>query len=238
MGKILRMTRNIKALAITLCLVAALLFALNAAVDAGQRRGGGSFGGGRSGGSFGGGRSSSSFGGGRSGGSFSGGGGSFGSGRSSSSFGGSRSYSNSGRSNSSSFGGGRSTSGSGSFGRSGSFGSSSFTSSRSVNYNGRSYTTSSTPYYYGGRPYHAVYVGGWGDYWYHPVWYYWTPFHPAFYYSGPQYINDPNGGYYVSGGFNFFHFLIGAAFFIFVIWLIARLFGFGGRKRLKYTNYS
>ena len=71
MRKILRMTKNLRVLAISLCLGAALVFALNAGVDAGQRRGGGSFGGGRSGGSFGGSRSSSSsFGGGRSGSSF------------------------------------------------------------------------------------------------------------------------------------------------------------------------
>ena len=219
------------------CLLALALsvamFTLDAAA---QRRGGGSFGGGRSmgGGSFGGGRSmgGGSFGGGRSM-----GGGSFSGGRSmgGGSFGGSRNYSNSGRSSgSSSFGSSRSAGSS--FGRTGSFGSPGYTTSRSINYNGRSY--SSSPYSYGGRTYHAIYGGGFGDYWYHPAWYYWMPFHPAFYYGGPVYVNDGAGGYYAPGGFSFFRLIIGGLFFLFVLWLIVRIFtGFGGRKGVRYTSY-
>lgn len=200
----------------TVVTVLAAMLVLSAISADAQRRGGSfssgrsSFGGGRSyGGSFNSGRSGSSFGSGRTS-----GGSSFGGARSGSSFGSSRSGS--------------------SFGRSGSFGSQGIASSRSVTYNGRSYTTSS--YYVGGRPYHAVYVGGWGDYWYQPRWYYWMPFHPAFYFGGPVYVNDASGGYYAPGGFSVVRLILGLLFFGFLLWIVVRLFS-GGRKRVRYTNY-
>ena len=218
---------------VAMVLTVALVVPMFSVADA-QRRGGGSFGGGgRSfggGGSFGGGRSSGgSFGGGRS----FGGGGSFGSGGSGSSFGGGRSFSTPGRTGSSSFGGGRSSS---SFGRSGSFGSPGFTSSRSVNYNGRSYGTQQ--YMNNGRSYHAIYGGGFGDYWYRPAWYYWTPFHPAFYFGGPTYMSDGGGGgYYAPGGFSFFRLIVGGLMLAFIVWLVVRMFSGGfGRRNIRYTN--
>ena len=76
--------------------------------------------------------------------------------------------------------------------------------------------------------------GGWGGYsyyWGSPAWYYWTPFHPAFYFNPPVYMN----GYYEPGGFNFLHFLISIVFFLFIFWLIARLLF--GRRGVRYTSY-
>ncbi len=112
----------------------------------------------------------------------------------------------------------------------------SFTSSRSVSYGGRNYST--RQYSYGGRSYHAVYGGGFGDYWYRPAWYYWTPFHPAFYFGGPTYVNDGmGGGYYAPGGFSFFRLIIGAMLLMFVFWLVFKIFtGFGGGKSIRYTS--
>lgn len=212
----------------------ALLIAVPWEAGYAQRRGGGgggSFGGGRSfggGGSFGGSRSS--------GGSF-GGSGSFGGGSRSSgstgSFGGSRSFGGSGAGSTRSSGsfGGSSSSG-GSFGRSGSFGSSGIGRSTSV------YNRSAGTYSYGGRSY-PVYGGGAGfwtgyslGYWSSPAWYYYTPFHPAFYVGRPYVGPD---GYVYGGGFNWLNFLIGIAFFVFLIWLVVRLFG--GGKRVRYTSY-
>lgn len=179
-----------------------------------QRRGGSFGGGGRS---FGGGGSRS----------FGGGGSSFG--RSSS---GSSSF---GRSSSGTFGSGsvgRSSSG-GSFGRSGSFGSSGGISRSS------SYTRGSSTYAYGGRSY-PIYGGGAGlgfmagyslGYWSSPAWYYYTPFHPAFYVGRP-YVAD---GMVHPGGFNWLNFFIGLAFFIFLIWLVARLFS--GNRGPRYVSY-
>lgn len=167
-----------------------------------QRRGG--FGGG---GSFG-----RSGGGGFGGGSFSGGGGSFG--RSSSGSSGSSSFGRSGGFGSNSIG--RSSSGS-SFGRSGGYG------------GGYSYTRSAGGGgYYGGR---AAYGYGPSYYWGSPMWYYYTPFHPAFYYNAPYIGQD---GAYYGGGFNFMHFLISVMLFFGVIWLLSKLFF--GRKNVRYTS--
>ena len=109
-----------------------------------------------------------------------------------------------------------------------------------MNYGGRSYSTRA--YSYGGTSYHAVYMGGYGDYWYHPAWYYYMPFHPAFYYGGPQYMND--GGYYAPGGFSFFRALIGLFFFGVIAAVVIAIFrgrgsggGGGGGRRLRYTSY-
>jgi hypothetical protein len=233
------------------CLLAFLLiFQTNMALAQRGRGsfGGGSFGGGRSvggGGSFG--RSGSFGGGGFFGGSGSrpSGGGSFGSGRSSSgSFGGSGggSFGSQSRSSSGSFGGGSGSFGSGrsygsggSFGRSGSFGGSGSLSggsySRSTNtyvYQGRSYPVA--PYYGGMGGFWAGYSLGW---WSSPSWYWWTPFHPAFYVNRP-YVG-PNGMVY-PGGFSWTHFFIGIIFFLFILWLIGKLF-FRNRG-VRYTTYG
>jgi len=134
----------------------------------------------------------------------------------------------------SSFGGGSGSSfrsgGSSSFGRSGSFGNSGRINSTSISGGGY---RSSAPIYYGGG-YHSVYYGGgYGDYWYHPAWYYWLPFHPAFYYGSPYYDN----GYYHPGGFSFFRLLIGIFVIVFILWLLARIFGGGGGRGVRYTSY-
>ena len=218
-----------------------LLLALDFGPSQAQRRGGGG------GGSFGGGRSSGGFG--RSGGF---GGGSFGGGRSSGgSFGGgSGGYSSSGRSSRGSFGGGsggyssggRSSSAPGvnngaTFGRKGSFGSSGIVSSTTTRpgyYNRTPLTTSN--YYYNGSYYPAYGYGGWGSRysyaWGSPAWYYWTPFHPAFYYSPPVYYN----GVVYPGGFSWTHLLLSLLFFAVVFWIVARLlFRRGG---VRYTTYN
>ncbi len=68
-----------------------------------------------------------------------------------------------------------------------------------------SYNSYSYGSYGYGRP---MYSGGFSDYsfyWSRPSWYYYTPFHPAFYYSPPIYT----GGAYYGGGFSFFRFLMG-----------------------------
>jgi hypothetical protein len=78
--------------------------------------------------------------------------------------------------------------------------------------------------------------GGWGDYslgWLSPPWYYYLPFHPAFYYSPPIYYD---GGYY-PGGFSFGRLLLGILIIAFIIWLLAKIFGGGGGRRVRYTNY-
>lgn len=68
-------------------------------------------------------------------------------------------------------------------------------------------------------------------YWSHPSWYYWTPFHPAFYYSPGYYM----GGQYYPEQFSFTRFLFGVILIFFIIWLILRIFG--GGKRIRYTQY-
>src|SRR5579862_9905590 len=157
---------------LVLCFVSA--FALTASLSTAQR-GRGSFGGG--GHSFGGG---GGFGGGHS---FGGGGGSFG---------GSRPSGGGSFGSHSSFGGGggsfgRSSSGS-SFSRSGGFGRSGSVSSSSMYRPSYSYSRPlfTRPYY--GSRYNAYYYGGWSDYsfyWGRPSWWYYTPFHPAFYWGAP-----------------------------------------------------
>jgi hypothetical protein len=70
----------------------------------------------------------------------------------------------------------------------------------------------------------------------HPSWYYWTPFHPAFYYGSPYLSN----GVWVPGGFSFTRLIISILFFVFIIWLIAKIFGGGGGggRKVKYTSYE
>jgi hypothetical protein len=222
-------------------LLAALLVAPLELADA-QRRGGGFGGGsfGRSGGFSGGGfgRSGGSFGGSapRSGG-FTGGGGfgRFGGSapRSGGSFGagggvgsGSSAF---GRSSGGSFGTGRGTSG-GSFGRSGSFGNTGgMTRSSSLN----RFDRSSNRVFYNGGTYNVApgggFFGGFGGgfltglsvgWLLSPPWYYYTPFHPAFYVHRPV-VTD---GTVYPGGFNWLNFFIGLAVFGFLIWLAVRIF--------------
>ena len=209
--------RNLRSLVLALALGA---FALSASlVDAR-----GSFGGG-GGHSFGGG-----------GGHSFGGGGSFG--------GGSRSSGSSFGSRSGSFGSSsgsfsRSSSSGSSFSRSGSFGHSGSITSTTVRpgYASSRPLSTSSMYYNGG--YHtANYYGGWSNYSYYwgtPMWYYYTPFHPAFYYGAPVYYN----GMMYPGDFSWSHLFISIIVFIFIIWLIAKLFGRGGGgKKIKYTSYE
>lgn len=227
-----------------LLLLLVVCLALSLFVDGfGQRSFGrsGGFGGGRS--SFGGGRSS--FGGGPFGRSSSG---SFG--RSSgSSFGRSSGGFFGGRSGSSysapRYSGPRSSSGS--FGRSGGFGNSGRVNSSSINPNryGGGYGSRSSVYYgapqrvyIGGSPY-SYYGGGgfWSGYALGTLtnpWTHWMPFHPGFYVNPPYY---ENGAYY-GGGFSFGRFILGIVIIGFVVWLVLRLFGGGGGKRYKYTNYQ
>ena len=65
------------------------------------------------------------------------------------------------------------------------------------------------------------------------MWYYYTPFHPAFYYNAPYYDN----GYMVPGGFSFFHLFLSLFIFIALFWVIVRLFS-GGRRKVRYTTYN
>lgn len=88
--------------------------------------------------------------------------------------------------------------------------------------------------YYGGGWVPAYHYGGWSAfsfYWGAPAWYYWTPFHPAFYWQAPVYYN---GGVY-PGGFDWFHLLLGLVFWVFIIWLISRIFF--RKKGVRYTSY-
>jgi len=176
---------------------------------------GGGFGGGRS--SFGGSSRSS-------GGSFFGGGGS----SSSGSFSRPSAPSYSGPRSSSSFGGR-----SGSFGNSGRVNSSSINPNR--NYGGSSYGGNRTTVIYGGQPYYSS-GGFWSGYALGTMgspWTHYMPFHPGFYTYSPYYSN----GVYYEGGFSFTRFIIGIALIIFVIWLLIRLFGGGGGRNIRYTNY-
>ncbi len=179
--------------------MATVLLSLLLAV-AGLARGGGG-GGHGGGGSFGGGHSS-----------FGGGGGSFGGG----SFGG-------GSRSSGSFGGGPRSTG-GSFGRSGSFGGS---RGSGLGNHVSSYATrtpvASRPYGYGGQYGSARYYGGWSDYsygWAHPMWYMYTPFHPAFYYGPPVYY----GGSYYPGQFDWTHLLITIVLVLVIVWLVVSIY--------------
>jgi hypothetical protein len=227
-------------------------------VDSASAGRGGSFGGG--GRSFGGG-GRSSFGGGSFGGSRSSGG-SFGGSRSSGgSFGGSRSSTPSAPSTSGgsfgsrsssapssstrpaggSFGSstaGRSTSSAGgAFGRTGSFGTASRVRSTSTapRYVGRTPVSTTTVMYGGiGYPYHSF--GFWSGFslgWaMSPPWYYYTPFHPAFYFRPPVLYD----GAMYPGGFSFARMFMGLVGFVFVIWLLALVFG--GGRRVRYTTYG
>jgi hypothetical protein len=72
-------------------------------------------------------------------------------------------------------------------------------------------------YHYGGM------FGGFYDYsyaWGSPSWYYYTPFHPAFFFSPPYYY----GGNYYPGEFSFFRLILGIGIFVLLIWLIMKLF--------------
>ena len=91
--------------------------------------------------------------------------------------------------------------------------------------------------YFGGGYYPAYHYGYWSGYsfyWGAPHWYYYTPFHPAFYWHQPMYYGD---GYY-PGGFNwlnlFIGLIVGPIVVIFVLGLMIRLFS--GGRRLTYTN--
>jgi hypothetical protein len=64
-----------------------------------------------------------------------------------------------------------------------------------------------------------------------PPWYYYTPFHPAFYMNPPVYYQ----GAYYSGGFNFGHLILGLIALVFVFWLIGRFII--GRQTIRYTHY-
>ena len=64
------------------------------------------------------------------------------------------------------------------------------------------------------------------------MWYYYTPFHPAFYYNAPYYDN----GYMVPGGFSFFHAFLSLLFFAFVLWVVVKIFS--GRRGVRYTTYN
>ena len=91
-------------------------------------------------------------------------------------------------------------------------------------------------YSYRGGSYPTRYGGGWSGYSYYwgaPMWYYYTPFHPAFYYNAPYYDN----GYMVPGGFSFFHLFLSLFIFIALFWVIVRLFS-GGRRKVRYTTYN
>lgn len=207
-----------------------------------SRSSGGSFGGSvsrapsSSGGSFGGSAARTpstgggSFGGAKpSAGSSSSSGGSFGAARSSGSFGGGTASSSSSTASRGSFG---------SFGRSGSMGSggSIRTSTVQPRYYGRPSTYSRTVVY-NGMSVPAYHYGFWSGYsmgWMTPRWYYYTPFHPAFYYGRPVYYE---GGIY-PGEFSFGRLVIGLCALMFVIWLCTLPFRLGGGRGVRYTNYS
>ena len=94
--------------------------------------------------------------------------------------------------------------------------------------------------YYGGSYVPAYHFGFWSGYslaWASPAWYYYTPFHPAFYWAPPVYYD---GGVY-PGGFDWGRFFVGLILWIVAIWvmvwLFRRLFAGGGR-RIRYTSYS
>jgi hypothetical protein len=219
--------------------ILSLLFALVLMVATvgeafGQRSFGrsGGFGGGRS--TFGGGGFGRSSGGGsfgRSSGGFFGGGSSGGFSRPSS-----PSYS---RPSSPTFSGPRT--GSGSFGRSGGFGNSGRINSSSANpsrnYGGGygNYGGNRTTVIYGGMPYYSS-GGFWSGYAMGTLmnpWTHYVPFHPGFYTSAPYY----SGGVYHEGGFSFTRLILGILIIGGIIWLLARLFGGGGGKNIRYTNY-
>jgi len=86
---------------------------------------------------------------------------------------------------------------------------------------------------YNGRPVHGYNGFHASYYWGAPRWYYWTPFHPAFYYSPPIYVN----GYYEPGGFSLFRLLLSVALCLLCIGLMLRLFR-GGRGGSRYTTYN
>lgn len=156
-------------------------------------------------------------------------GGSFGAARSSGSFGGGTASSSSSTASRGSFG---------SFGRSGSMGSggSIRTSTVQPRYYGRPSTYSRTVVY-NGMSVPAYHYGFWSGYsmgWMTPRWYYYTPFHPAFYYGRPVYYE---GGIY-PGEFSFGRLVIGLCALMFVIWLCTLPFRLGGGRGVRYTNYS
>jgi hypothetical protein len=55
------------------------------------------------------------------------------------------------------------------------------------------------------------------------MWY--TPFHPAFYYSRPVYVNNPDGTMEVyPPTFSFFRLFLGLAVLGLIVWLVMRFF--------------
>lgn len=123
---------------------------------------------------------------------------------------------------------------SGSFGRTGGFSGSNGMS--------RGYTRSTNTYMAPGGI--SAPVRGYGGfrsysfYWGAPAWYYYTPFHPAFYFRPPVYMGAPGGGYYEPGGFNFMNLImglfligiVGLVFFVVVVRWIKRMLGGNSRS--------
>jgi hypothetical protein len=74
--------------------------------------------------------------------------------------------------------------------------------------------------------------------WMAPMWYFSTPFHPAFYFHRPVYY----GGAVYPGGFNWGNFFLGilviGALIVAAVWLFRKLAGGGGQRKLRYTTYS
>lgn len=78
-----------------------------------------------------------------------------------------------------------------------------------------------TTFVYGGYSAPAHYYGGFYDnsfLWARPMWYYHTPFHPAFYTHPPVYSN----GVMYPGGFNWLNFFLGLLVFCALVLLIRR----------------
>jgi hypothetical protein len=131
--------------------------------------------------------------------------------------------------------------GSGSFGRSGGFGNSGRVNSSSANPSrnyggyGGGYGGNRTTIVYGGMPYYSS-GGFWSGYALGTLtnpWTHWVPFHPGFYVNRPYY----SGGVYHEGGFSFTRLILGLVVIGFIMWLLLRLFGGGGSKNIRYTNY-
>ena len=97
--------------------------------------------------------------------------------------------------------------------------------------------TSALPYAVGGFAAGALtahYYGGFSDYsygWARPHWYYYTPFHPAFYYSRPVYVD---GGLY-PGSFSLGRLIFGG---IVLFFIAAVVIGMLKGRGPKYTTYD
>lgn len=72
----------------------------------------------------------------------------------------------------------------------------------------------------------------------HTSWLWMMPFHPAFYYSKPYYVENDDGSIDVyPPTFSFVKLFIGIAFFLFVLWLIYKIVA-SNRKSNKLQNSS